>query len=141
MEALFTRGPMTVSVDAGPASFAFYHSGVYTEPTCHTKLDELDHAVIVSGLAPPTPPYPTPSPPHHRPLNPNPDPALPQSMENHGLSELATLPKCVQVRHYRRGQGLLAGNFYGSSVRLFLPVSNHAFNVMGRQSLKHNSNL
>lgn len=49
MEALLTKGPMTVSVDAGPKSFAFYHSGVYTEPTCNTKIDKLDHAVIVSG--------------------------------------------------------------------------------------------
>ena len=49
MEALLTKGPMTVSVDAEPKSFTFYQSGVYTEPTCKTKLDKLDHAVIVSG--------------------------------------------------------------------------------------------
>ena len=49
MEAIYTKGPMTVSVDAAPHSFAFYQSGVYTEETCHSKLDKLDHAVIVSG--------------------------------------------------------------------------------------------
>ena len=49
MEALFTKGPMTVSVDAAPKSFSFYQSGVYNEPTCQSKLDKLDHAVIVSG--------------------------------------------------------------------------------------------
>ena len=49
MEALFTKGPMTVSVDAAPMSFSFYQSGVYNEPTCQSKLDKLDHAVIVSG--------------------------------------------------------------------------------------------
>ena len=49
MEALLTKGPMTVSVDAAPKSFAFYQSGVYSEPTCQTKIDKLDHAVIVSG--------------------------------------------------------------------------------------------
>ena len=49
MEALYTKGPMTVSVDAAPHSFAYYESGVYTEETCQSKLDKLDHAVIVSG--------------------------------------------------------------------------------------------
>lgn len=49
MEALYTQGPMTVSVDAAPHSFAYYDSGVYTEETCQSKLDKLDHAVIVSG--------------------------------------------------------------------------------------------
>ena len=49
MEALLTKGPMTVSVDAAPKSFAFYQSGVYSEPTCQSKIDKLDHAVIVSG--------------------------------------------------------------------------------------------
>ena len=52
MEALFTKGPMTVSVDAEPKSFVFYKEGVYNEPKCRSKLDQLDHAVIVSGCAP-----------------------------------------------------------------------------------------
>ncbi|KAK9819683.1 hypothetical protein WJX72_001073 [[Myrmecia] bisecta] len=49
MDALFTKGPMTVSVDAAPDSFRFYSSGVFKEPKCHSKLAKLDHAVIVSG--------------------------------------------------------------------------------------------
>lgn len=49
MEALYLKGPMTVSVDAAPHSFAYYESGIYTEQTCRSKLDKLDHAVIVSG--------------------------------------------------------------------------------------------
>lgn len=30
-EALYTKGPMTVSVDAGPEAFRFYKSGVFSE--------------------------------------------------------------------------------------------------------------
>lgn len=48
-EALFTKGPMTVSVDAGPESFRFYSSGIYSNKACHSKLSRLDHAVMVSG--------------------------------------------------------------------------------------------
>ena len=33
-EALFTKGPMTVSVDAAPDSFVFYASGVYNNSKC-----------------------------------------------------------------------------------------------------------
>ena len=49
MEALVTKGPMTVSVDASPKDFAFYKEGIYTQKECKTKIDDLDHAVIVSG--------------------------------------------------------------------------------------------
>ncbi len=33
-EALYTKGPMTVSVDAGPDSFVFYSSGIYNNSAC-----------------------------------------------------------------------------------------------------------
>ena len=33
-EAIFTKGPMTVSVDAAPDSFVFYSSGVYNNSAC-----------------------------------------------------------------------------------------------------------
>ena len=36
-EALFTKGPMTVSVDASPDSFVFYSSGVYNNTQCKTE--------------------------------------------------------------------------------------------------------
>ena len=49
MEAIYTKGPMTVSVDASPKDFGFYKEGIYTQKACKTKIDELDHAVIVSG--------------------------------------------------------------------------------------------
>jgi len=50
MEALLTKGPMTVAVDAGHESFRFYKSGIYNNTHCHvTPVTDLDHAVIVSG--------------------------------------------------------------------------------------------
>ena len=72
MEAIFSKGPMTVSVDASSEAFRFYKSGVFNNTECvclpaaagaastsgaarhgcrcKQKLDELDHAVIVSGF-------------------------------------------------------------------------------------------
>ena len=35
-EALLTKGPMTVSVDAGAESFRFYKRGIYNNTACHT---------------------------------------------------------------------------------------------------------
>ena len=35
-EALLTKGPMTVSVDASAQSFRFYKRGIYNNPSCHT---------------------------------------------------------------------------------------------------------
>ena len=49
MEALFTKGPMTVSVNAEPEDWRFYKSGIYVNKQCSPKLKKLDHAVIVSG--------------------------------------------------------------------------------------------
>ena len=49
MEAISTRGPMTVSVNAEPEDWRFYKSGVYVNKACSPKLKKLDHAVIVSG--------------------------------------------------------------------------------------------
>lgn len=48
-EALLTKGPMTVSVDASPEDFALYSSGIYNNSRCEEKLSRLDHAVVVSG--------------------------------------------------------------------------------------------
>ena len=48
-EALLTKGPMTVSVDASPEDFALYSSGIYNNSKCQEKLSRLDHAVVVSG--------------------------------------------------------------------------------------------
>eukprot|EP00998_Keelungia_sp_KM082_P010747 NODE_694_length_1706_cov_14.322989_g684_i0.p1 GENE.NODE_694_length_1706_cov_14.322989_g684_i0~~NODE_694_length_1706_cov_14.322989_g684_i0.p1 ORF type:complete len:559 (-),score=118.31 NODE_694_length_1706_cov_14.322989_g684_i0:29-1651(-) len=48
-QALATVGPLAVSIDASHDSFAFYKSGVYYEPKCGNKPDDLDHAVMAVG--------------------------------------------------------------------------------------------
>jgi len=48
-EALLTKGPMTVSVDASSEDFTLYSSGIYNNSKCETKLSRLDHAVLISG--------------------------------------------------------------------------------------------
>lgn len=49
-EAILTKGPMTVSLDADAKAFRFYKSGIYYNEICKTKPPTvLDHAVIVSG--------------------------------------------------------------------------------------------
>jgi cathepsin L len=50
-EAVLTKGPMVVSIDASDDSFRFYSGGVYHNPDCATKPADLDHAVIISGYA------------------------------------------------------------------------------------------
>lgn len=48
-EALYTKGPLAVSIDAGNPSFRFYSSGVYDEPACKWQQDDLDHSVMLVG--------------------------------------------------------------------------------------------
>lgn len=49
-EALLTKGPMTVSLDASGPAFQFYREGIFHEPSCKTKPPgALDHAVMISG--------------------------------------------------------------------------------------------
>jgi len=47
--ALLQHGPISVGIDAGHRSFAFYNDGVYYEPDCGNKPDQLDHAVLLVG--------------------------------------------------------------------------------------------
>jgi hypothetical protein len=51
MEAIYTKGPMTVSVNAEGEDWRFYKSGIYNNTACSPKLKRLDHAVVVSGCA------------------------------------------------------------------------------------------
>lgn len=48
-ESLFSRGPLSVSIDASQPSFTFYSSGVYYDPNCKYMPDDLDHAVTLVG--------------------------------------------------------------------------------------------
>ncbi|XP_054855888.1 digestive cysteine proteinase 1-like [Eublepharis macularius] len=47
--AVFKNGPVAVSIDAAPRSFAFYANGVYYEPECSNDSGNLNHAVLVVG--------------------------------------------------------------------------------------------
>jgi C1A family cysteine protease len=47
--ALFKQGPISVGIDASQRTFSFYSNGVYYEPKCGNKVDELDHAVLAVG--------------------------------------------------------------------------------------------
>ncbi|XP_028936247.1 digestive cysteine proteinase 2-like isoform X2 [Ornithorhynchus anatinus] len=47
--ALLRHGPVAVNVDASPRSFAFYANGIYYEPQCGHKLEQLNHAVLLVG--------------------------------------------------------------------------------------------
>lgn len=49
MEAVFSRGPVAISLDASQDSFTFYSSGVYYETSCMWKSDQLDHAMMLVG--------------------------------------------------------------------------------------------
>ncbi|CAF1140553.1 unnamed protein product [Adineta steineri] len=47
--AIAKKGPVSVAIDAAHKSFVFYASGVYYEPDCGSKLENLDHAVLAVG--------------------------------------------------------------------------------------------
>lgn len=48
-EALYSRGPLAISLDASHPSFAFYSGGVYYEPSCEYRPRGLDHALVLVG--------------------------------------------------------------------------------------------
>jgi len=48
-EAIATKGPIAVGIDASHLSFVFYANGVYYEPDCGNKPEDLDHAVLAVG--------------------------------------------------------------------------------------------
>lgn len=47
--AIIKHGPISVAIDASHKTLSFYSHGVYFEPKCKNKIDELDHAVLVVG--------------------------------------------------------------------------------------------
>lgn len=49
MEAVYSRGPVAVSLDASQDSFTFYSSGIYYDTQCMWKPDDLDHSMMLMG--------------------------------------------------------------------------------------------
>lgn len=47
--AIAHQGPVSVAIDASHLSLSFYANGVYYEPQCGNKPDDLDHAVLAVG--------------------------------------------------------------------------------------------
>jgi len=48
-EAVQNKGPVSIAIDAGHDSFQFYSFGIYNEPACGKKEQDLDHAVLAVG--------------------------------------------------------------------------------------------
>ena len=49
IEAVYSRGPLQVSINAAAKGFRFYSSGVYDEPSCSPREEDLDHSVALVG--------------------------------------------------------------------------------------------
>ncbi|XP_055628092.1 digestive cysteine proteinase 1 [Toxorhynchites rutilus septentrionalis] len=47
--ALFKHGPLSIAIDAGHKTFSYYANGIYYDPECKNKLEQLDHAVLAVG--------------------------------------------------------------------------------------------
>ncbi|KAK9890966.1 hypothetical protein WA026_013304 [Henosepilachna vigintioctopunctata] len=47
--AIFKNGPVSVAIDASQKTFSYYSHGVYYEPKCGNKEENLDHAVLAVG--------------------------------------------------------------------------------------------
>ncbi|ESP01269.1 hypothetical protein LOTGIDRAFT_111926, partial [Lottia gigantea] len=47
--ALFNNGPVSIAIDAALKSLSFYSSGVFYDPKCGNKPEDLDHAVLAVG--------------------------------------------------------------------------------------------
>ena len=46
-QALYSKGPLAIAVDASGLAFQFYESGVYYNPKCNEN--DLDHAMTAVG--------------------------------------------------------------------------------------------
>jgi len=49
MQAIASKGPISVAIDASQESFRLYSGGVYDEPNCGNQAESLDHGVLVVG--------------------------------------------------------------------------------------------
>lgn len=48
-DAIANNGPTAVAIDASHPEFTFYSSGVYFQPDCGYKPEDLDHEVLTVG--------------------------------------------------------------------------------------------
>lgn len=67
LQAAAAQGVVSIGIDASQLSFQFYDGGVYDEPGCKSKKEDLDHGVAIVGYGvgsgpAPAPPGPTPTP-------------------------------------------------------------------------------
>merc|ERR1719287_13533 len=60
--AAYSKPILSIGIDASQNSFQFYASGVYDEPRCKNKVDELDHGVAIVGYGSGAAPAPSPGP-------------------------------------------------------------------------------
>ncbi|XP_056633761.1 cathepsin L-like isoform X2 [Diorhabda sublineata] len=47
--ALATLGPVTAAIDASQETFQFYSEGIYDDPKCGNKPEQMNHAVLIVG--------------------------------------------------------------------------------------------
>lgn len=47
--AVATIGPVTIAMDASQKTFQFYRDGVYQDPDCKNKPEDMNHGVLVVG--------------------------------------------------------------------------------------------
>ncbi|CAG9822441.1 unnamed protein product [Phaedon cochleariae] len=47
--AVATLGPVTAAIDAGRDTFQFYGGGVYNDPDCGNRPEQMNHAVLIVG--------------------------------------------------------------------------------------------
>lgn len=47
--AVATLGPVSAAIDASRESFQFYSDGVYFDEKCGSKVEEMNHAVLIVG--------------------------------------------------------------------------------------------
>ena len=45
-----TTGPVTVAINANPKAFTFYSNGVFSDPECRGRPEDLDHQVLAVGF-------------------------------------------------------------------------------------------
>lgn len=81
---------VSIGIDASQQSFQFYSSGVYVEPNCGNKPDQLDHGVAIVGYGTWTGPSPGPSPSP----GPGPQPGPADCMNNNDAASCAAEKNC-----------------------------------------------